>query len=130
MAYIYNMGKIVKALGALGNTSAEVHETLLKTGSKGYRAKRVGCPVATYLNNALAPNEAVRPLYVDEHTITCLYNSYYVTLTYPVREFVRNFDDGDYVDLDLEYESPKEPICPTTPTPLISSDSTVPSQQP
>ena len=93
---------IVAALSELGNTPEDIRASLCSQGIVGDNSPGT-CPIAAYLSNKF-PNAypAVTDIEID---VDIFQDDRYVTLHIqtpgPVEQFVDNFDNGKYPELEL-----------------------------
>ncbi len=79
----------------LGKTSEEIAANLLTLGCKGNHLL-IGCPIAQFLGNHGGEVASVDAYHVDLSD----YKLCFVT-PHPISQFVRQFDDGEYPELEL-----------------------------
>lgn len=103
---------IKEYLTSLGNTSEEVAESLRKQGVKGLRRSKCKCPIINGIYQAV-PNYWSGLNIVNGCKLAEGDWSYYATLNdcqildpdlpKPVMNFIGDFDEGKYPDLEAKY---------------------------
>lgn len=90
---------VAEYLKSLGTMEDEIAATLKTNGIKGMRMESTSCPIANVLNSRFGMISSVGP-----YSIT-LYSPYeqedlIVQTPHYVAEFIRDFDKGEYPELD------------------------------
>jgi hypothetical protein len=88
-------------LGALGRTSTDVASRLQSAGVRGIPRSGTSCAVARYLNAVMAADPDVHGVMVSCDGVTVAVRRWWsphilVAAPAPVRQFIRQFDSGDF----------------------------------
>jgi hypothetical protein len=91
-------------LGGLGTTSADVAATLELAGVRGVRRSGTSCAIARYLNAVMAADPEVLGVMVSCEGVTVSVRQWWspdimVPVPAPIRQFIRQFDSGDFCAL-------------------------------
>jgi hypothetical protein len=94
-------------LGQLGPTTADVAATLESSGVRGVPRSGTSCVIARYLNAVMAADPQVQSIMVSSEGVTIAVNRWWaadvlVPVPKSVRQFIRQFDGGDYAHLVAE----------------------------
>ena len=94
----------VGLLGGLGRTSTDVASTLESAGVRGVPRSGTSCAVARYLNAVMAADPEVQGVMVSCEGVTVSVRQWWspdimVPVPAPVRQFIRQFDSGDFSGL-------------------------------
>ena len=99
---------LIAKLNALGDTGNAVAVSLRKLGIKGRRDDGCACPLANYVSVCIGLTPGVPPRWITvtpgiiQISAAAFGEREVIVTTQPWREFISNFDSGDYPDLDLE----------------------------
>jgi hypothetical protein len=101
-------------LGRLGPTTADVAATLESAGVRGVPRSGTSCAVAHYLHAVMAADPEVQSIMVSSEGVTVSVRQWWsadilVPVPGPVRQFIRQFDSGDFASLvaDRDSDSPR-----------------------
>lgn len=98
--------ELVETLNSFGS-ALELRKFLAGNGIKGWKQDESSCPISNWVHRELNSEEWTCVQVVTEDKIT-VYKDYNDVEEYKigniVNEFIRNFDDGYYPELEFEYE--------------------------
>jgi hypothetical protein len=94
-------------LGGLGPTAAAVASRLESAGVRGVPRSGTACAIARYLNAVMAADPAVQGVMVSCEGVTISVPKWWspdilVPVPAPIRQFIRQFDSGDFSALVVD----------------------------
>jgi hypothetical protein len=101
-------------LGGLGPTSTDVASALESAGVRGIPRSGTSCAVARYLNAVMAVDPEVQGVIVSCEGVNISVRQWWspdilVPVPAPVRQFIRQFDSGDFSTLVANRDSQLRP---------------------